>query len=169
MSAEIAYLRPRPRISRRIEPATLPALLHVIGHMREVDHREVYALRWYDDNDAASLAGEMLRMAPFCWVAHADDGEPAYAFAVRDMWPGVCALGGFGTDRWKDVLWPVTRFTRRLLKATLTDGFVHRVECVSLAEKIDGHRWLRWLGAESEAVLWAYGRHREDYIRFVWR
>lgn len=167
MSAEIAFLR--PRISERIEVASLPALQHIIVRMRPLDHREVYALRWYDDEDVDSLANEMLRLAPFCWVVTATDGEPVYAFGVRDLWPGVCTLGGFGTQRWRDALWPVTRFTRRLLKMTLGDGYVHRIECVALAEKIDSHKWLEWLGAERECVLRAFGRGREDYIRFVWR
>lgn len=165
--AQSVPLRPI-QLPGRLVAATPDALHHVAAHMRAMDRREVYGLHWFDDPD--SLVHRMMTMAPLAWVALApDNGEPVYAFAILPVRPGVWAMGGFGTDRFPVIARPLTRFTRHLIVSTLADDFGHRIECVSIAEKIDGHRWLESLGAQREGVLHAYGRNQEDYIMFAWR
>jgi hypothetical protein len=145
--------------------STFEAVYHIAQHMREMDKREVYATRWTDSPE--TLAAEMSSLQPsFVWTAK--DGEPVYAFAMNAVRPGVWTGGGFGTDRWPEVMRAVSKHLKGVMVPLMLSAS-HRIECCTLAEKIDGHRWLRWLGAEQEAVLHGYGRGGEDYLLFTWR
>jgi hypothetical protein len=145
--------------------ATFEAVYHVAQHMRDMDRREVFGTRWTDSTE--TLAVELANLTPsFVWTAR--DGEPAYAFAMNAVRPGVWTGGGFGTERWPEVMRSVSKHLKGFL-VPLMLSTAHRIECCSLAAKVDAHPWLRWLGAEQEAVLHGYGRGGEDYILFTWR
>jgi len=146
---------------------SLPAVLHVARHMREIDRREVFSLRWTDSEEA--LAEDLMRIGGPAWIATAKDREPVYAFGLAPHRPGVWTVWGFGTDRWPEVMAPVTRFIKRVLLPAMLIDNAHRVDCVSLLDKVAGHRWLEYLGAERESLLKEYGRNREDYFMYVWR
>jgi hypothetical protein len=135
--------------------------------MRDMDAREIYALRWVDDPER--LAAEVLDLGGPSYICTARDGEPVYAFGLTPHRPGVWTIWGFSTDRWPEVIKPVSRFIRKVIVPSILGPLAHRVECVTIAEKIAGHKWLKWIGAEHEATLRGYGRNREDYFLFTWR
>src|SRR5262245_33764163 len=145
----------------------MDTLMYVIRHMRPLDRREVCALQFSDSEEA--LAQKLLHRETSWIYAHPDTGEPVYAWGMYMLRPGVWTFWGFSTDRWSDVALRVTRIFRRNLKPWMQSERVHRIDCLSIKEKVDGHRWLKYLGATEEATLYAYGRNREDFKLFVWR
>lgn len=149
-----------------VEP-TIEDILHVAQRMRAIDRKEVFALRW--DNSEEKLAFACMHRGDLKWVAKAADGEPVYAMGVYPAWPGRWELWGFATDRWPEVMLSVTKFIKRNMVQTLRAGLGNRIDCISLVEKVDGHRWLKYLGATELTLLRAYGRNGEDFKWFEWR
>lgn len=149
-----------------VEP-TYEAQLFIAQNMREIDEREVYALRWSDSPDA--LVRAVRARGQLQWVATARDGTPVYTMGVAPLWPGVWTLWGFSTDRWPEVMFTVTRYIRQNMLPMIGTEFAHRIDCMSLAAKVEGHKWLKFLGAEECAHLAGYGRNGEDFKLFTWR
>lgn len=142
-------------------------LRHIAANLRPRDRREIFALRWNDDVDefafeVGKVAGDLWRM---WWV----DGEPVAVAGVVPIRPGVVIGGAFGTDKWRQVVRPMTRWFRDYTIPILNRSNYHRGEVYVLAENTDGRRWVEFLGAEIEAVLKGYGRGREDFLLYVWR
>jgi hypothetical protein len=50
----------------------------------------------------------------------------------------------------------------------IVNAGAHRGQCISPADHLDTHRWLRWLGAKEEAMLRKYGKNGEDALLFAW-
>lgn len=148
-----------------VEPC-MHNLLHVVRRMRPLDRREVFALQWSDNEEV--LAQKLIERQPN-WVYCADDGEPVYAFGTSMVRPGVQSLWGFATDRWPEIAVRMTRVLRRNIRPWMKADGIHRIDCLSIVDKIDGHHWLKYLGAVEEATLHAYGRNGEDFKLFAWR
>jgi hypothetical protein len=149
-----------------IEP-NMGALLHILAHLRPDDRREVFGLRWTDDEEL--VAQEVIDTGPPSWVVCARDGEPVYAVGLIASRPGVWACWGFGTDRWPEVAITVTRLLRKIVIPGMIASGAHRVEAVSIIDKAAAHRWLKHIGANDEATLLGYGRNGETYKMFAWR
>lgn len=100
------------------------------------------------------------------WVIKAD-GEPI-------------VIGGFALQRtgvWRDFMlttpeawthhwFPVTRICRRIMNAMFASGQAHRLECVTLASRVQAIKWYRVLGYTLEATLPRYCADGKDAISF---
>jgi len=144
---------------------TFEAVYYIAQRMRAIDQLEVFSLRWSDSREALTAA--VMQRSSLAWIAAAADGEPVYACGVIPERPGVWSLWGFSTDRWPEVMRQVSKMILRDFPR-LHDEW-HRIDVITLAEKIDGHKWLRRLGAVETCDLVGYGRHGEDYKMFTWR
>jgi RimJ/RimL family protein N-acetyltransferase len=144
---------------------TRPALAYIVQNMRARDRAEIFALRWDDDEDAfidmmMSVAGELWRI----WTL---DDEPVAVTGVVPVRPGVAIGAAFGTDKWRQVVRPMTRWAQTFIIPVLKGANYHRLEAYMLAANTDARRWVEHFGAEIEAVLRGYGRSREDFLLYV--
>jgi hypothetical protein len=141
-------------------------LTHIVRQLRSRDRREIFALRWTDDEDlfieqVAAVAGDLWRL----WTL---DGEPVAVNGVVPVRPGVVIAGAFGTPKWRAVLRPMTRWSLDYVIPVLKLSNYHRGEAYALVNNTDSRRWIELLGGEVEALLKGYGRNREDYLLYAW-
>lgn len=146
--------------------ATLEPLVYLIENLREDDRRELDATNRFENS--TDFASALLALGPFAWVVYTDDGEPAHAIGAWVMWPGVCSVWSFGTNRTKEVLRAVTKHALGFMFPVLIERGVHRAECRSLADRTDLKHWFTLLGFRQEAVLTGFGSGREDFILYAW-
>ena len=148
------------------QPLHLPRLAYVVRHMRRDDRREIFATRWRQDEQ--EFAQQLYEGTNFGQLALSHDGTPVAAFGAVEMWPGVWSVWLFATDDWPAVAAKVTRHLRRQFIPFILSKHAHRAECMAIADRPVVHRWLKYLGAQPEAVLRKYGKNQEDFILFSW-
>lgn len=129
----------------------------------EREQWEAFAGRAYD---AEAVAAEFhLRPGPKWTIM---EGElPVLAAGFTELRDGVWQDWALTTPvAWESRRWmTVTKIVRRVMDGMLQDHG-HRLQCVSLASRIQAHRWYRVLGLELEGTLRAYGVHGEDALMF---
>ena len=135
-------------------------------NMRELDRREAAALISDDPDDVAfavcnydgPIYAVMINRVPaYVWGAYIQPHN------------GVWAAWGFGTNRFAEVQLEVNRWFKRNTARWMHDNGVQRCECLSLAEKLDAHRWLKWLGWTEQADIDNYRHTGENFKLFSWR
>jgi hypothetical protein len=139
--------------------------LWVLGQLpeEEVEQFEIFTgHNLVIDEVAATFYGRQTS-----WVLTADK-EPIVIAGYDELRPGVWQDWLFSTPAaWSEAHWrTVTRRCRAGMDAMLEAG-AHRLQCVSLASRIQAHRWYRPLGLEQEGVLRGYGVNGEDAIMFA--
>jgi hypothetical protein len=147
-------------------PITAAGLRYIVDHLRARDRREIFALRWNDDEE--QLVAEVSAAAGDLWRMWALDGEPVAVNGVVPVRPGVVIAGAFGTARWRSIVKPMTRWSLDYVIPILKQAGYHRGEAYVLAENTDSRRWIELLGGEVEAVLKGFGRQREDFLLYAW-
>lgn len=148
----------------RIEPATLPALQHIMRRLRAIDRAELTATALSDDLD--NLPALITRFCVTAFVAI--DEQPIAAWGLMPMWPGVGTAWAFGTDDWDQALLAMTRHVRRFMLPMLMRQGYHRIEARGLAQRPDTERWLKVFGARPEVVLRCFGKSGEDFVLYRW-
>jgi len=146
---------------------TRDQVTHIVRHMRDSDRREIFAVRWNDDE--AALVDDVMMVAGKLWRVWTWDGEPVAINGVVPSRPGVVICSSFGTDKWRNVIRPMTHWSREWLIPGLQLAHYHRGEAVVAASNVQSRRWIGALGGQIEAWLHHYGRNKEDYILFTWR
>jgi hypothetical protein len=147
-------------------PVTAAGLRYIVGHLRPRDRREIFALRWNDDEE--QLVQEVSAAAGELWRMWAVDSEPVAVNGVVPVRPGVVIAGAFGTPRWRSIIKPMTRWSLDYVIPILKQAGFHRGEAYVLSENTDSRRWIELLGGEIEAVLKGFGRQREDFLLYAW-
>jgi hypothetical protein len=128
--------------------------------MRESDRREIYATRASDDPEDVA---RQCNASPYKWVYRQDDALVA-AFGAAPLWPGVWSIWMFANDLWDaEAARAVVRHVRREFRRHPW----HRLECKSLLDHHDAHRFIAALGLRPEALHRSYGRDGEDFITFA--
>lgn len=140
-------------------------LLTIGEGMRLADRREIFATRF--DDDVAALIMDLLESEPIGAVIAGKDNAPIAALGGIEMWPGNWSVWMFATDRWPEVAKETTCFVRRILWPALLRLGLRRGECRSALDHEVAHRWLRFLGAEVEAIYPAFGKGGEAFVGFV--
>jgi hypothetical protein len=141
-------------------------LTYIVKHLRPRDRREIFALRWDDDED--QLIDDLLKVAGDLWRLWSLDGEPVAVNGVVPVRPGVVIAGAFGTSKWRATLKEMTRWSRDFVIPALKKSNFHRGEAYVLATNTDSRRWIELLGGEVECLLKGYGRQREDFLLYAW-
>jgi hypothetical protein len=147
-------------------PVTAEGLAYIVRNLRPRDRREIFALRW--DDDEAQFVAHVYASAGDLWRMWAIDSEPVAVNGVIPVRPGVVIAGAFGTSRWRSVVKPMTRWSLDYVIPILRQAGYHRGEAYVLAENTDSRRWIELLGGEIEAVLKGFGRNREDFLLYTW-
>lgn len=142
------------------------SVLYVAKNMRDEDALEIYATQFLDD-PAAIMAATMACPA-FAWVAWLGD-EPVAVVGAAPLHPTVWQVYAYGTNRFEEIAYPLTKFIKRCMIPALAETGVRRAQCLSLASHFKAHRWLENLGAERESVLEGFGRDGEDFYMYFWR
>lgn len=150
-----------------ITDITEAQVAYIARHMRDSDRREIFAVRWNDDED--ELVRDVTMVAGKLWRVWLWDGEPVAINGVVPIRPGVVNCASFGTDKWRNVIRPMTHWSREWLIPCLQVSHYHRGEAYVAASNIQSRRWLRALGANVEAYLHHFGRNKEDFILYAWR
>jgi hypothetical protein len=146
--------------------ATAEPLQHILENLREADRLEFEATPMFASHEAHAKA--LAGLGQFAWVAYTNDGEPVFAIGAWGLWPGVCSLWSFGTERTPEVILPVTRHVMRFMIPKLLELGFHRGECRALASRTDMTKWFDLLGFKQEAVCSGFGSGREDFILYAW-
>lgn len=140
---------------------------HIVRNLRDRDRRELYALRWDDDEDA--LIDNVWASVGAMWRVWCYQDEPVAIHGVMPLRPGVVSAAGFGTDKWHHVCRPVIRWSRHWVIPRLKLAGYHRAEAFALAANASGRHFIELIGGRVEAYLHKYGRNREDFILYTWR
>ena len=148
------------------QPVTPAALKHIVSNLRPRDRAEIFALRWHDDED--QLVFELCQVAGDLWKLWTLDGEPVAVNGVVPVRPGVVIAGAFGTNKWRSIIRPMTRWSLDFVIPCLKASNYHRGEAYVLAANTDSRRWIELLGGEVETLLRGYGRQREDFLLYAW-
>jgi hypothetical protein len=137
----------------------------MVAHRMPDDEREqfeAFSGEKYDPDRAA--AAFYLRGGP-SWVIIAD-GEPIVVAGFDMIRDGVWQDWMFSTPvAWERYWRPVTRLSRRVMDFMLQEA-AHRLQCVSLASRVNAHRWYRPLGLKLEGTLEGYGVNGENALMF---
>lgn len=147
-------------------PVSEDRLRYVITHMRERDHKEIYALR-FDEDPERFLASQMWIMGDMCRIWERN-GVPVAVQGVIPAWPGVWHMFAYGTDEWPKVVLSMTRWAWGIVIPAMS-RMAHRVEARAMATHTESRRWIESFGAKQEAVLREYGKNREDFVLYVWK
>lgn len=145
--------------------ATPDGLRHIVANLRERDRREIFALRWDDDEE--SLVGELAHVAGELWRMWSWDHEPVAVAGMVPTRPGVVIGGAFGTHLWPRAVRSITHWGIHSIVPILKAANYHRLEVYVLADNTDSRRWIELMGGEVESLLRGFGRNREDYLIYV--
>jgi hypothetical protein len=145
---------------------TLSDLLLICDRLCQ-DEREQYeaftGAPYSRDTMAMGLA---LKPGP-SWVL-CGDGAPICAAGYDYIRPGVWQDWMINTPEAFGQHWrSTTKHVRKGMNAMLDQADVHRLQCVSLASRVDAHRWYAVLGLAPEGTLRAYGANGQDAIMFA--
>jgi len=129
----------------------------------EVEQYEAFAGAFNPDEAAAVF---FLRPGPK-WCLTTDAGLTVAVAGFDLIREGVWQDWMFTRDEaWTGTNWrSTTRFVRRAMDGMLESG-ARRLQCVSLASRIDAHRWYSTLGLTLEGPLSCYGRQGQDALMF---
>lgn len=147
---------------------TYTALEYVCMNMRAADAREVYALRPHDNplqlaaESFAAIRGQ--GRGRIGWWR----GRPAAVAAFTEAWPGTWEIWMFGTDEFRNCAIDLIRWFRKEANDILKVCDGRRLQCDSAAYHEEAHRLIRAAGGVEEARFRKYGKHGDDFIRFVW-
>ena len=134
--------------------------------MRELDRREATGLI---SDDPDEIAFEVCNYGTPVFAVMRNR-IPAYVFGTYiQPHNGVWAAWGFGTNRFNEVAFEVSYWIKSIIIPSMMKAGIQRCECLSLAEKVDAHRWLKWLGAVEEADVLDYRHTGLNYKLFAWR
>lgn len=140
------------------------AVRYVIDNMREWDRREIFATRY--NNSLPELHESVMTLGPTAWVSGLE--RPIAAFGGQPMWDGVWSMWLFATDEFNKIGIPMTRLVIRYILPMIREAGAHRMECRSMGEHHEAHRWLEVIGAKREGELKAFGRKGEDFHVYTW-
>lgn len=83
--------------------------------------------------------------------------------------PGVASLLFFATDSFPTIAAALTRAIVQDVFPRYRARGIHRIDCVSIEDYHDAHRWIEVLGLTREAApLIGYGKSGETYLQFAW-
>lgn len=144
--------------------ATLVDLITVCRQMPQDEREQIQAFSG-EQYDADQVAASYHLFDGPKWTLCADD-RPLLVAGFTELRPGVWQDWMFSTpSAWDPHWWTTTKQSRRVMDAMLRT-VAHRLQCVSLASRIQAHKWYSALKLEREGVLRGYGANGEDAIMF---
>lgn len=144
---------------------TLVDILQVCVNMQPSE-REQFEASYGEPYDPYRFSAEVALMVGPKWLMCVGD-EPIVVGGYQRLRPGVFQDWMVSTPKaWERPIWfGVTRHARRIMDAMLENG-AHRLQCISLASRIEAHKWYSVLGFDSGVPLRGYGANGEDMLMF---
>lgn len=129
----------------------------------EIEQYEAFSGETFDAERLAAIYS--LHQGPR-WVLTAD-GSPIVIAGFDEIRKGVWQDWLFSTPAaWSPAHWKrVTKECKRTMTVML-QTVAHRLQCVSLASRLDAHRWYGAIGLELEGPLRRYGAGGQDALMF---
>jgi len=162
----VTILDPEQDHMIRMHTASREGITHIVRNLRDRDRREIFALRWDDDEDA--LIDNITANAGPLWRVWSWDNAPIAVSGVVPVRPGVVICGAFGTEQYRKAVRPIAHWARTFIIPALQRSNYHRAEAYALASNTDGRAFIELIGGEVEALLQGYGRNREDFLLYTW-
>ncbi len=141
------------------------ALEFVVFHMRERDKEEIFnnlptdnPLEW------AAMCQQAVDRRGMAWTAFFN-GRPTACLGAFEQFPGNWQIFSFGSEQFQRVVTAFLPCYRKLVTHARELG-CHRMECKSLADYTEAHKFLELMEFRRECTLHQYGRRRQDYILF---
>lgn len=147
--------------------ATPGDIRSVAEAMRERDLAEFSAVLPYDTRAEIAEWLVLNYQARPGILAAGLEGVPICIGGPVHLRPGSVALLFLATERFEEIVIPMTRFLRRQLFPKLHTAGTHRIECMTLATYAEMHRWLEMLGLRREGECAAYGKRRETFFHYA--
>jgi len=149
-----------------IREATILDLAHVAHHLTDLDRMELAVSR-ETPIDAERLTLDAWKTT-LHYAALTRDAEPAMVFGVDFNQPFTTTVWGFKTDRYREVILPVTKFIRRTMLPHLRDTIrVAEAQCVVHPDNQPSRKWLSVLGFSLKATLSGFGNRGEDMLLYA--
>lgn len=136
--------------------------------MRESDREEILNLRPHDSEFQLAFEVYTHISTSGRGVVSWHRGYPAALAGFTESYPGVWEVFMFGTDDFKDALFPLMRWIKTEAKAILSVCKGHRLQCDSRSTHHEAHKLIKSMGGVPESTMRSYGKDSSDYIRFVW-
>lgn len=153
--------RMKPEIYKNPE---LVDFMLVMDNLQADEIRQFEAFTGETFNPQRAAAFYSLRDGPK-WLLAAE-GRPIAVAGFDMLREGVWQDWLFSTPEvWKNHWRYATKACRGAMDAML-QTCAHRLQCVSLASRVDAHRWYRPLGYIQEGILRGYAANGEDAIMF---
>lgn len=147
----------------RFGAADLPSLQWICLNLRPQDADECFA--FVGHKNPFRLANECSGSTDLSWIGTIE-GEPVSYLGLTPIDETTWQAASFGTERWPEIVKPLTRFIRRYVMPMMLAGPGDIVQADSLITHIEAHRWMDGLGARPERHLRI---NQRNFIRFVWR
>lgn len=146
------------------ETPTLVEFLIVLGKLPADEIEQYEALTGSKFEPERVAATYFLRDCPK-WVVYAD-GQPIAIAGFDDVGNGVWQDWMFSTpEAWSKHWRGLTRMAKRVMDWMLKND-ARRLQCVSLASRIQAHKWYGALGLELDGTLRGLGKNGEDALMF---
>lgn len=148
---------------RVFQAPTLGEFLTVLHNVRKSEIAQYEALSAAFDADRIA-ATQYMSTGPR-WVYYAGE-RPVVVCGFSHLGNGVYQDWLYSTDEaWGPHWREVTRICKRTMDGMLDHG-ARRLQCVTLASRIDVHKWYRVLDLTYEGTLKGLGRNGEDAFLF---
>lgn len=146
----------------------LLTILHCARNLKADEIRQVEA--WAGGKYDPDATAAMCFQAPWAkWAVWGDD-KPVCVGGFQLLRPGVWTVWMLSTpEAWGKHRFAVTRSAKAVLDGLIQTG-AHRVECTSLADRTEAHKWYtRCLGFRFESTMLGWGSNGEDAMLFARR
>jgi hypothetical protein len=146
-----------------------PGLLEYIycaEHLK-IDERRQYEALDGLEFDAHRWAANLYQRPGVKCACIGADGFPLAVAGCLPVRNGVHEVFMLSTpNAWPKYVVQITRAVRKTMQIML-DNHVHRIECISLADRVEAHKWYSLIGLEYEGRVRGWGAKGEDALRFA--
>jgi len=147
-----------------IAPATLRDMTYIAANMREADRREISAVF---PGTPIEIGAALFAASPdLAWIAGLD-GNPACAFGIARLLPGLGSGWAYGTRRLPLAMKSVTRYCLRSVRPALIRAGFRRIEVRTATDHDLSHCWLEHLGFAREGIALDYGADGLDFATYA--
>lgn len=144
---------------------TIDHALHVCRTMDEVwlAERKAQIEAW----DPVAHAISMVQTPGVAYSVIARDGLPVIVGGVHIVRAGLGTTWMAGVPGWRECVIEVARVSRKVIKALLDNGGLHRIQMTTGADSEGARRWCELLGLRLESRLVGFGLHGEDFLMYA--
>ncbi len=154
------------KIKLNIFEPTLVDIISVCNNIQPTDLKEQESRLW-ETFDPEDYAIQTYSLNGYKWCAYNQENLPMIIGGLHHSEPGCAYTFMFSDKRARKRDWAqFDLFIKKLLPKVFAETDIHRIEILSLAEKINAHDWFLKLGFTRRCFIEKKGKHGEDFIMF---